>query len=372
MTERENQDRPVKLARPDMGRAEADAVSGVLGSGRLVCGPVVQEFERAVSGRLGIRHAVAMSSGTAALWAALRCLDLRPGDEVIVPALTFPATAAAVIFNGATPVFADVSHGTFDIDPGELPRRFTPRTRLVVAVDQFGLPADYPAIERELARHPGARLVTDSACALGSVLDNKPCGTFGEASVLSFHPRKIITTGEGGMVLTDHAGLADALRRLRSHGVDGAGAYVEPGLNLRMAETAGAMGLAQLGRLDAFIERRTELASVYRAHLPAGVTMQSVPPTARPNWQTLAVLLAEGTTAGGRDRVISGLARRGIEATVASYCLAALPAYAPYAPALGELGEAMAVHERGLALPMHTLLTDGDVRRVCAALGELA
>lgn len=371
MTDTKHEKATLQLARPDMGDAEREAVRQVMESGRLVCGPRVKELEEAVSGRLGGRQAVAFSSGTAALWAMLRCMDVRPGDEVIVPALSFPATVEAVMFNGATPVVVDVETGTFNIDASEVSRMITSSTKLVMAVDQFGLPADYRALEDVLERHGHVKLVTDSACSLGSVTDGQPCGTFGEAAAFSFHPRKIVTTGEGGMVVTDHAGLAGQLRRLRSHGVDTSGQFVEPGLNLRMDEMAGAMGAVQVLRLDGFIEKRRSLADVYRRNLPASVKMQHEAPTVMHNYQTMAVVLHPGAGRDDRDRIIAGLKKRGIEATVASYCIPMLPAYASLERRAGDLTEAVSVHDRGLALPMHTAMFEEDVVRVCRAIEEL-
>ncbi len=361
----------IPLARPSLGSQEAEAVSAVLESGRLVSGPRVGEFERAVRSRLGVPHAVAFHSGTAALWAALRCLGIGPGDEVIVPALTFPATAEAVIFNGAVPVPADVDPDTFNLDHRDLALRLTGRTKAVVAVDQFGVPADYPAITSVLDRHPGVTLVEDGACALGSSLDSRPCGAFGEAAILSFHPRKIVTTGEGGMVLTDHDGLAGSLRALRSHGQDAEGAFSLPGLNLRMGEMEGALGVVQMGRLDDLVDRRRVLAEAYREHLPGSVTLQRIPPTAQVNWQTLAALLPEGTDERARDAFLGAMAARSIEAGIASFALPVLPAYRDLSREPAEYPGAMRVHAAGVALPMYPDMKVEDVREVAAAVREI-
>lgn len=361
----------IPLARPCLGKEETEAASSVLGSGRLVCGPRVGAFEDLVRERLGAAHAVAFSSGTAALWAALRCIDVGPGDDVIVPALTFPATAEAVIFNGARPVPADVDPGTFNLDPREVARRLTGKTKAVVAVDQFGLPADYPGIEHVLSRHSGTTLVEDAACSLGSSLDGKPCGTFGEASVLSFHPRKIVTTGEGGMVLTGHDGLAGSLRALRSHGQDPDGNFTLPGLNLRMGEMAGAVGEAQMARLGGFLARRRALAEAYVSALPPGITIQAAPPTAETNFQTLAALLPEDLGPAGRDRFVESMRARSIEVAIASFCLAALPAYRGWTGDPGDHPCAMRVHHTGIALPLYPEMTDDEVQEVCAAVREV-
>jgi dTDP-4-amino-4,6-dideoxygalactose transaminase len=359
----------IPLARPCLGSEESEAVARVLDSGRLVSGPRVQAFEEAVREKVGMPHAVAFHSGTGALWAALRCLGVGPGDEVIVPALTFPATAEAVIFNGALPVPADVDHDTFNLDHRDLALRLTSRTRAVIAVDQFGVPADYPAISSVLERHPGVVLVEDGACSLGSSLDGKACGTFGEAAILSFHPRKIVTTGEGGMVLTDHDGLAGSLRSLRSHGQDGD--FALPGLNLRMGEMEGAIGVVQMGRLGDVIERRRTLVQAYVKHLPGRVTLQRVAPTAQVNWQTLAALLPEGTDARARDEVIEAMAARSIEVGIASYALPALPAYRDFSRDPSGYPASMRVHAAGIALPLYPDMEVEQVREVSDALREV-
>ncbi|MBW2262008.1 MAG: DegT/DnrJ/EryC1/StrS family aminotransferase [Deltaproteobacteria bacterium] len=361
----------IPLARPSLGSEEVEAVSAVLDSGRLVSGPRVEAFEKAVREKVGAPHAVAFHSGTAALWATLRCLDVGPGDEVIVPALTFPATAEAVIFNGAVPVPADVDPDSFNLDHRDVALRMTGRTKAVIAVDQFGVPADYPSIESVLERHPDVTLVEDGACSLGSSLDSRPCGTFGEAAILSFHPRKIVTTGEGGMVLTDHDGLAGSLRSLRSHGQDASGAFSLPGLNLRMGEMEGALGQVQMGRLDDLIGRRRALAEVYERHLPGGVTLQKIAPTADVNWQTLAALLPAGTGVRARDAFLEAMRSRSIEVGIASFALPALPAYRDFSRDPAEYPGAMRVHESGIALPLFPDMRVEDVEEVAAAVREV-
>lgn len=353
----------IPLARPCTGADEAEAAAAVLVSGRLVCGPRVEAFEASVAAAVGVRHAVAFSSGTSALWAALRCLGLGQGDEVIVPALTFPATAGAAVMNGATPVLADVDPGSFNIDPAEFGRRITSRTRIVVAVDQFGAPADYPAMEGILRRHPSITLVEDAACSLGSSLDGTMCGRFGEAAILSFHPRKVVTTGEGGAVVTDHEGLASSLRALRSHGQDPQGRFVAPGMNLRMGEMAAAVGEVQMRKLERLVARRRALAGIYERLLPGSMRMQRPAPTAGVNHQTLAAILPEGAD---RDRFIASMRERGMEVGVASYCLAALPAYG-YCGDPADYPAAMRVHALGVALPLYPDMSEGDVEEVAAA-----
>jgi perosamine synthetase len=361
----------IPLARPSLGTQEAEAAASVLESGRLVCGPRVLAFERLVGRLVGVPHTTAFSSGTAALWAALRCLDVGPGDEVVVPALTFPATAAAVIFNGATPVPADVDPDSFNLDPRDLPLRIGKKTKAVVAVDQFGVPADYPAIESILEHHQDVVLVEDAACSLGSTLEGRACGSFGEAAVVSFHPRKIVTTGEGGMVLTDHEGMASSLRSLRSHGQDADGAFVLPGLNLRMSEMAGAVGCVQMDRLGGLVDKRRSIAEEYRRLLPRALKLQAIGPSVEMNWQTLAALLPEPLGERGRDRFVEAMRERSIEVSVASFCLPLLPAYRGHARDPEDYPGALRVHRLGVALPLYPDMELGHVGEVAAAASEV-
>ncbi len=356
----------IPLARPFIGPGEIAAASEALGSGWLVRGPRVEALEKAVAGLAGVDHAVAFSSGTAALWAAMRCLGVGPGDEVVVPALTFPAPAAAAVFNGAAPVFADVDPGTFNIDPRDVGRRMTDRTRVLVAVDQFGMPARAPELERIAKRH-GAVLLVDAACSLGSRLEGRPCGSFGEASALSFHPRKVVTTGEGGMVLTGHYGMARSLRAVRNHGIDDSGRFEAPGLNLRMGEVQAAVGVVQVGKLEEMVARRRELARVYAGLLPPEIRLQEVERDAEPNWQTLAAVLPEAAGEAGRDRFVEILRGQGIEAGPASHCVPALPAYSAFARDPEDFPNALRVARLGVALPLHHSLGIGEVEEVARA-----
>jgi len=359
----------IRLCTPWVDDTEIGAVANVLASGRLVQGPVGRRFEESVRDIVGVKHAIAMSSGTMSIWAVLQALGVGPYDEVIVPALTFPAAAECVLMVGAEPVFVDVSERTFNLDPDLLAASMTPRTRVVITVDQFGVPADYHAIEK-IVSDGDAVLVEDAACALGSSLGGRPCGSFGRAAVLSFHPRKVITTGEGGMVLTDHDALALNVERLRNHGLDEGGCFLSAGLNLRMGEVDAAIGLAQLGKLGGIVRRRTELAGVYRAELGGLLRLQEAPEGSIVNFQTLAAVLPEAFDGAGRDRVIEEMGRRKIELRVASF---SVPELAPYGLLVEDrtFPVAKRIHEGGVALPLHPAMSEGDVRVVCKALKDV-
>jgi perosamine synthetase len=352
----------IKLADPCLTDAEERVAVAVLRSGRIVAGPRVEELELGLAALTGRAHAVALSSGTAALLAVLHALGVGPRSKVVVPALAFPAAAQAAAFLGARVVACDVAPDTMNADAGTIAAAIARHGRpdLVVAVDLFGVPAPAPAIRAAIAadRIP---LVVDAACALGAALDGTPCGAFGDAAILSFHPRKLVTTGEGGAVLTDDGALAEELRRFRNVGAAG-GAFHEVGLNLRPSEIGAAIGCVQLARLAEIIARREALAARYRG-LP--LRFQAAPPGARPNLQTLAALLPARLGREGRDALIAHLAGRGIEAQIASHCLGTC---GPLAAALGvDAGEtpvARAAADLGIALPLHGGLAEEDVDRV--------
>ncbi len=342
----------MRLAWPDTGREEADAVAEVLESGYLTMGSKVEEFEGLVAGACGVGHAVAVSSGTAALHLAVLALGLEPGDEVIVPAYTFPATANVVALAGLKPVLADVDPDTMNLDPERV--EAGPRTRAILAVHLFGRPA-------RIEELPGLTLLEDAAGALGASRRGKPCGGLGVMGCLSFHPRKVVTTGEGGAVTTNDAGLADAVRQLRNHGWAG-GDMPAPGLNYRLSDILCAVGIPQLQRLEELLAARERIAAGYAERLASlPVVLPGADPGDRHGWQAYVIQV------GRRDAVLAGLRAQGIEAQIGTYALHRLSAYADQGPFLG----ADRVYERALALPFHSRLTDDDLDRVAQALTEL-
>jgi len=348
----------IKLADPCVSEAEERAVVEVLRSGRLVAGPRVEEMERRLAELTGRKHAVAVSSGTAALLAAMEALGVGSDSVVVVPALTFPSPAVVAAFLGARVRLCDVEPDTLNLSARTLAAAMGDDVTHVVAIDQFGVPAPMPEIERVAGDVP---VIVDAACSLGAALDRRPCGSFGRAATVSFHPRKIVTTGEGGAVLTDDGALAAAVRRFRNIGMGPTG-FESIGLNLRPSEMGAAIGLCQLDRLDDIIHRRDELAGRYRS-LPIG--FQRPPEGGSPNNQTLAAVLPDGED---RDGLIRHLADNGVEAQVASYCIARLPWLAVRLgvdPA--SVPVASTVHDLGVALPLHEGLEVEEVD-LCASL----
>lgn len=368
--------------RQEISDVDIKAVAEALSSGWLTTGPRVGEFETAFAGWCGAREGVAVNSGTAALHAAMRAITLKPGDEVIVPAITFAASANAAIYEGGVPVFADVEHDTLLIDPASAAARITPKTRAIVAVDYAGQPADYDAL-RALARQHNLALVADACHAPGATYKGRNTGTLADISCFSFHPVKHLTTCEGGMALTDDAGMAAHMRRFRNHGIDsdhrtreksGAHAYdmCELGFNYRLPDVQCALGLAQLTRLKDWVAARQRLAARYDEELAgmAGVELLKTHGDRTHARHIYVIKLAGGID---RDKVFATLRAKGIGANV-HYAPVHLHSYyrqRGYAPGLAPVAEEAS--RRLLTLPLFPAMGPGNVTRVVAALrGALA
>ena len=351
----------VRLAFPDLGEEELAEVAAVLESGQLTMGPKVAELEEGLARACGVEHAVAVSSGTAALHLAALALVIGPGDEVIVPAYTFPATANVIALCGARPVLVDVEPQTMNVDPDAVYEAVTPRTKAVMAVHLFGRPLDWDALQSAVP--PEVALLEDAAGALGARWRGMPCGGLGLLGCLSFHPRKIVTTGEGGAVTTSNAEIADSIRRLRHHGIEPHGDFeiLEPGTNYRLSDILCAVGLPQLRRLEELLGRREELAAAYTERLAGVVETPSAAEGDRHGWQAYVVQLDR------RDEVLAGLRGAGIEAQIGTYALHRLRAYADQGPFPG----ADRCYERALALPFHARLSESDLDRVSEVLTSL-
>jgi dTDP-4-amino-4,6-dideoxygalactose transaminase len=308
---------------------------------------------------------VAVNSGTAALHVALLALRIGPGDEVVVPDFTYPATANAVRLTGATPVLVDIDPITFNATAAAMEPAITPHTRVLLPVHLFGQPADMDPI-LALAAARGLHVIEDAACALGARYHGRPAGALGTLACFSFHPRKAVTTGEGGMVTTDDPALALRLRMLRNHGQvtrPHGLSFEEIGLNYRLTDFQGALGLAQLDRLEPILARRAVLAQAYDAALAA------IPDLATPRvlegavatWQSYVVMLPRRVE---RNAVSARLREAGIETTLGTYSISAQPAYAgaPF------LANSRAAYAHSLSLPLHPRLSEADVSQVAQCL----
>ena len=377
--------RPARLAFLPYGRqliddADVRAVVETLRSDWLTTGPKVDEFEQGIAGATGSAHAVAVSNGTAALHASMAAIGVAPGDEVIVPALTFVATANAAVYQGGTPVFADVLPESLLVDPADVERRLTPCTKAIVTVDFGGQPCHYNEL-RELARSAGVPLVADACHALGATYRDRPVGTLADLTTLSFHPVKHITTAEGGMVTTDDAELATRLRRFRNHGLSSdhrerhaAGSWryemLELGFNYRLSDLQCALGIAQLRHLPEWVARRREIAALYTAALAdvAGVRPLAVEPDRVSSWHLYVVQLELEQLRGTRDDVFRAMRGRNIGVNVHYIPVPHHPYYRERAR--GGWTAAEHAYERILSLPMFPAMTDEDVADVVAALEQ--
>ena len=334
----------------------------MLESGYLTMGPKVAEFEDLLAQACEVPHAVAVSSGTAALHLAVLALGIGPGDEVIVPAYTFPATANVVALAGARPVLVDVDPATMNLDLAQVADAVTGRTRAVLAVHLFGRPLNWDGL---VAAVPdGIRLLEDAAGALGARSRGRACGSLGLLGCLSFHPRKIVTTGEGGAVTTADDEIADAVRRMRHHGIEPRGDFeiAAPGPNYRLSDILCAVGIPQLRRLDELLAARARIAEAYTERLAGDVPTPSADEGDVHGWQAYVVQLER------RDDALRSLREQGIEAQVGTYALHRLAAYREH----GSFPGADAAYERALALPFHTRLTDTELDRVADALRPYA
>jgi perosamine synthetase len=361
---------PLRLAAPHFGSEVSAAIEDVLASGHLTLGPAGGAFEERVAAEVGRQHAVAVSSGTAALHLALAALDIGPGDEVILPDFTHPATGHVVLHQRARPVLVDVDPVTYNLHPGAVEQAFSARTRLVIAADMFGLPADYGSIE-PLVRERGIPLLCDAACSLGARVAGLPAAQHGAAATFSFHPRKVLTTGEGGMVVTDDAAFAGRVRRLRNHGVErvnGQPSFTEAGFNYRLSDVLAAIGVAQVPLLEKLVLRRNELAAELSERLQGipGIQPPRVPEGMRSTFQAYVALLDDGVE---REALIRALADDAIEATVGTYALHAQTSFQrACGTSPGDVPTSWALSQRTLALPLHPSLTSEDTAGIAAAV----
>jgi len=372
----------IPVMRPWLGSEEAAAVAEVLASGWVAQGPRVAAFEHATCARLGAAHGVAVSSCTAALHVSLVALGIGPGDEVVVPSLSFIATANAARYVGAAPVFADVDAQTMNLTPATIEPVLTRRTRAVILVHQGGVPADIAAVHA-LCEPRGVAVVEDAACALGSTYGDQAIGVHSDLVAFSFHPRKVITTGEGGMLLTPRQDLAEHVRRLREHAMSVSAAdrhaslellieeYPETGFNYRMSDIQAAVGLVQLTRLDAILARRRQLAQRYQAELGdiPGLGIVTDPACGRTNFQSFWIVLPDDFPVA-RDDLLRTMLARGIAARPGCMAAHLQPAFADRRH--DDLAVTERLTRRSLILPLFHQLAAGDQDRVIAIVHEAA
>lgn len=376
--------RRINISEPVMDEEEWKALREPIASGWLTQGPKVKQFEELFAQRHQVKYAFAVTSCTSALHLALLALDVGPGDEVIVPAFTWVATANAVLYCGATPVFADISLHTFNLDPVQLKEKITPRTKAIIPVHLFGLCADMDAIK---AAAPGIPLVEDAACAAGAMYKGKPAGSMGALGCFSFHPRKSITTGEGGMVTTNDSQLARKIEILRNHGASiseeqrhrGPKPYLLPefevmGFNYRMTDLQGALGIVQLAKLDAFIDERQHWANFYNRQLSAigWLKTPAVPHGCRHGWQAYVTIADESKSPMKRNDMMEHLQQRGISTRPGTHAVHMLTCYATkYGIRPDDFPNARKANDASMAIPLHNKMTAEDYQYVADMLKSL-
>ncbi|MBE0680759.1 MAG: DegT/DnrJ/EryC1/StrS family aminotransferase [Anaerolineales bacterium] len=360
----------IRLNIPFTDERELEEISKVLSTGYLTQGPKTVEFEQLVADYIGCKYAFAMSSCTTALHLALVVLDIKPGDEVLVADFTFPATANVVVQLGATPVLVDINLETLTIDPEDMRRKITPRTRAVIPVDAFGCAADYDPILAIAAEH-NLPVIEDAATAIGTKYYDRYCGNLSTMGCFSFHPRKVITTGEGGMITTNDAGLAERIKLLRSHGGVRTGAwfqYEEAGFNYRLSDVLGAIGVAQMKKLAWLVERKRQMANSLSERLSEipGICIPSEPKWGGHIYQSYVILVDENIN---RDRVVEDMKAGGIETTLGTYALHDQPYYQRmfgYKP--GQIVNSHAAFTRTITLPLYPQLSEADLDVIARTL----
>jgi perosamine synthetase len=401
----------IPLSKPDITDLEIDLVTTVLRSGRLSIGPAQEQFEKLVAAKVGRDHGVACSSGTAGLHMALLALGVGPGDEVVTTPFSFIASANPILYVGATPVFVDVCPKSLNMDPAKVEAAITRRTKAILAVETFGNPTHMDTYASIAAKHE-LPLVEDCCEALGCSLKGRPCGSFGRIGVFGFYPNKQITTGEGGMIVTDDKRLADLCRSLRSQGrplpstpgspaqstglavgmggagVSGPGGAPDPraeqgpgtgswltherlGYNYRLSELHAALGIAQMKRLSAMVERRQHVAAMYMRRLMTSpdVILPTICADTAMSWFVFVVRLAHTYTRDERDRIIAGMRRHEVGAGDYFPSIHLQPFYRErfgYRP--GDFAICESVSSRTIALPFYNSITEREVDLVCQTL----
>jgi len=363
----------IPLARPDITEEDISVVSDVLRSGLLVQGEYVKKLEDAFARYHSMKHAIAVSNGTATLHLALKVLGIGEGDEVIVPALSYVATANVVELVGATCVFVDVDERTFNIDVSAIEPKINSRTKAIIPVHEFGLACDIEKICAIAAKY-SIHVIEDAACALGAHQNGKLVGSFGLLGSFSLHPRKSITSGEGGVLLTNNDQLASRLRQLRNHGIEMQNDrmnFVDAGFNYRMTDFQGALAWSQFQRLNTILQYKNELADVYFSAISnKKITFPFIPEDRNHTWQTFHLLLADDLD---QQELISFLKTKGIGSNYGAQCIPAQTyfqrKYELDAHAL--FPNAYTVYKKGLAIPIYERLTKDDILYIAQIINKL-
>ena len=378
--------RQIQIASPVIGQDEIQAVCEVLESGWLTQGPRVAAFEKKFAEMHGVKHAIAVTSCTTGLHLALTAMGIGPGDEVILPAFTWVATANVVVQCGATPVFADVDPVTYNIDPQDILKRITTHTKAVMPVHLFGLCSEMDVIQDILPDH--IKILEDAACASGAMYKDRPAGSLGDAGVFSFHPRKSITTGEGGMITTNDDQIAELAGMLRNHGASiseeqrhrGSKSYLLPefnhlGFNCRMTDLQGALGLAQLDQLQRFIKERDRRANWYTQELRTipWLRMPERPCDGTHAWQAFVTYIDPDTAPMSRNHLMEQLQEVGISTRPGTHAVHMLGYYAQrFGIKPTDYPRAMDCDHNTMAIPLHNQMSKDDYQHVVETLKAMS
>lgn len=363
----------IKLASPDIGEEELDEIKKVFNSKYLVQGDKVEEFENQLKEYLNAKYCFAVSSGTAALHLALLAIGIKADDEVIVPDFTFPATANVVEIVGAITKFVDIKLDSLCIDTDKIENAITDKTKAIIPVHEFGQSADMDKIVT-IAKKYNLKIIEDAACALGAEYKGKKVGTIGDIGCFSLHPRKAITTGEGGIVVTNNSKLAENIRILRNHGLNyknGKISFVEAGLNYRMTNIQGAIGTVQMKKLELINERRIELANKYNNFLKnvKFITLPEEKSYEKHVWQTYHILLDKRID---RDKLIIELKDKGIETNFGAYAVHEEPYYKEkYGYKNCQFYNSVYAHKHGIALPLHNNIFSKEIIYIVSELEKI-
>ncbi len=363
----------IPLASPDIRDEDIAEVTSVLKSGMLVQGAKVEALEKTCNEYLNTQHAIVVSNGTASLHLALIALQIGPGDEVIVPAFSYIATANVVELVGAKPVFVDIDLATFNISADKIEAKITAKTKAIIPVHEFGLCSDMPMI-MEIATKYKLVVIEDAACALGAKIENKFAGTFGAFGSFSLHPRKAITSGEGGILVTENDTLDSKIRILRNHGIQVENSkmeFIEAGFNYRMTDFQAALVNSQMKRLNSILEYKNELAQIYNQEIKNPLIIKPhVPADRNHTWQTYHVLLDKKIS---RDKSIEILRQEGIGTNYGAQCIPYQKYYQKkYAlNCSAEFPNALMAFEQGLAIPIYEKLKQADISYISEKLNNL-
>lgn len=362
----------IPMSAPDITEDDVSAVTNVVRSGRLALGPKTDEFEKLIAEYVGVKYAIAVNSGTSALHLIVKALGIGPGDEVLVPSFTFAASVNAILYEGAIPVFVDIMPDTHNLDPLDFKQKITHRTKAAMVVDAFGHPAEWDEIMMT-AEDYQLKVIDDSCEALGAEYKGKKLGQFGNAAAFAFYPNKQMTTGEGGVVVTDSQEIAQICRSLRNQGRGEMSAWLEHerlGYNYRMTEMSAALGVSQIKRIEDLLAKREKVAQMYTDQLSTleWISTPVVRPYVRMAWFVYVITLAEGLS---RDHIMKAMAEEGIP-TRGYFSPIHLQSYIQKHTGTNKetLPVTESVAQRSIALPFHGNLSQTEVVQVAEALGK--